>query len=186
MAVAACEDDAPTILANRKKWEGKRRFQAFINGLFGININAGSVRNTIGPGNEIAYNEQGIQIEADGGNADAATVLELRKDTNRVQSWFMDLNLVLGYWGETTRTYHHTAPINSLFALHEALLMLKEEGLENSWARHMRHHTAFKAGMEAMGLEFLVKEAYRLPQMNAIKIPELPAYEDEAAGAVLR
>jgi alanine-glyoxylate transaminase/serine-glyoxylate transaminase/serine-pyruvate transaminase len=95
-----------------------------------------------------------------------------RKDKNRVQSWFMDLNLVLGYWGETTRTYHHTAPINSLFALHEALLLLKEEGLENSWARHMRHHLALKAGMEAMGLEFLVKEAYRLPQMNAIKIPE--------------
>ena len=98
--------------------------------------------------------------------------VKLRKETNRVQSWFMDLNLVLGYWGETTRTYHHTAPINSLFALHEALLLLKEEGLENSWARHMRHHLALKAGMEAMGLEFLVKEAYRLPQMNAIKIPE--------------
>ena len=98
--------------------------------------------------------------------------VKLRKDKNRVQSWFMDLNLVLGYWGETTRTYHHTAPINSLFALHEALLLLKEEGLENSWARHMRHHLAFKAGLEAMGLEFLVKEAYRLPQMNAIKIPE--------------
>ena len=98
--------------------------------------------------------------------------VKLRKETNRVQSWFMDLNLVLGYWGETTRTYHHTAPINSLFALHEALLLLKEEGLENSWARHHRHHLALKAGMEAMGLEFLVKEAYRLPQMNAIKIPE--------------
>jgi alanine-glyoxylate transaminase/serine-glyoxylate transaminase/serine-pyruvate transaminase len=98
--------------------------------------------------------------------------VKLRKDKNRVQSWFMDLNLVLGYWGETTRTYHHTAPINSLFALHEALLLLKEEGLENSWARHMRHHLALKAGLEAMGLEFLVKEAHRLPQMNAIKIPE--------------
>jgi alanine-glyoxylate transaminase/serine-glyoxylate transaminase/serine-pyruvate transaminase len=95
-----------------------------------------------------------------------------RKDKNRVQSWFMDLNLVLGYWGETTRTYHHTAPINSLFALHESLLLLKEEGLENSWARHMRHHLALKAGLEAMGLSFLVKEAYRLPQMNAVLIPE--------------
>jgi len=98
--------------------------------------------------------------------------VKLRKDKNRVQSWFMDLNLVLGYWGETTRTYHHTAPINSLFALHESLLLLKEEGLENAWARHHRHHMALKAGLEAMGLSFLVKEAYRLPQMNAVLIPE--------------
>ena len=94
-----------------------------------------------------------------------------RKPGNKVQSWFMDLNLVLGYWGETTRTYHHTAPINSLFALHEALLMLREEGLENAWARHNRHHQAFKAGIEAMGLEYLVAEPYRLPQMNAVRIP---------------
>jgi alanine-glyoxylate transaminase/serine-glyoxylate transaminase/serine-pyruvate transaminase len=109
-----------------------------------------------------------------------------RKDKNRVQSWFMDLNLVLGYWGETTRTYHHTAPINSLFALHESLLLLKEEGLENSWARHHRHHMALKAGLEAMGLSFLVKEAYRLPQMNAVLIPEsLQAREAEVRKRLL-
>lgn len=109
-----------------------------------------------------------------------------RKDKNRVQSWFMDLNLVLGYWGETTRTYHHTAPINSLFALHESLLLLKEEGLENSWARHLRHHLALKAGLEAMGLKFLVKEAARLPQMNAILIPEsIAAREAEVRKTLL-
>ena len=62
-----------------------------------------------------------------------------RKD--KIHSWFMDMNLLLGYWGATTRTYHHTAPTNSLFALHEALLLIKEEGLENFWARHQRHHT---------------------------------------------
>ena len=112
--------------------------------------------------------------------------VKLRRDKNRVQSWFMDLNLVLGYWGETTRTYHHTAPINSLFALHEALLLLKEEGLENAWARHKRHHLALKAGLEAMGLEFLVKEAYRLPQMNAIRIPaSLQASEAEVRKRLL-
>ena len=93
-----------------------------------------------------------------------------RKD--KIHSWFMDMNLLLGYWGATTRTYHHTAPTNSLYALHEALLILKEEGIENSWARHMRHHIALKAGLEAMGLEFLVKEGAGLPQMNAIRIPE--------------
>ena len=63
-----------------------------------------------------------------------------RKD--KVQSWFMDLNLILNYWGHTVRTYHHTAPINGLFALHEALLLLKEEGIENTWARHQRHYQA--------------------------------------------
>jgi len=90
----------------------------------------------------------------------------------KVHSWFMDLNLILNYWGSTTRTYHHTAPINGLFALHESLLLLKEEGLENSWARHQRHYLALKAGLESMGLQYVVKEENRLPQMNAVYIPE--------------
>ena len=93
-----------------------------------------------------------------------------RKD--KIHSWFMDMNLLLGYWGATTRTYHHTAPTNSLFALHEALLLIREEGLENSWARHRRHHMALKAGLEAMGLEFLVEEKHQLPQMNAVYCPQ--------------
>ena len=93
-----------------------------------------------------------------------------RKD--KIHSWFMDMNLLLGYWGATTRTYHHTAPTNSLYALHEALLILKEEGIENAWARHQRHHIALKAGLEAMGLKYLVKEGARLPQMNAVHVPE--------------
>jgi alanine-glyoxylate transaminase/serine-glyoxylate transaminase/serine-pyruvate transaminase len=93
-----------------------------------------------------------------------------RKD--KIHSWFMDMNLLLGYWGATTRTYHHTAPTNSLFALHEALLLIKEEGLEQSWARHRRHHVALKAGLEAMGLKFRVAEPYQLPQMNAVGCPD--------------
>ncbi len=93
-----------------------------------------------------------------------------RKD--KIHSWFMDMNLLLGYWGATTRTYHHTAPTNSLFALHEALLLIREEGLENCWARHHRHHVALKAGLEAMGLKYLVKEEHQLPQMNAVLCPE--------------
>jgi alanine-glyoxylate transaminase/serine-glyoxylate transaminase/serine-pyruvate transaminase len=84
----------------------------------------------------------------------------------------MDMNLLLGYWGATTRTYHHTAPTNSLFGLHEALLLIREEGIENCWARHKRHHTALKAGLEAMGLKFLVNEKYQVPQMNAVLCPE--------------
>jgi alanine-glyoxylate transaminase/serine-glyoxylate transaminase/serine-pyruvate transaminase len=96
--------------------------------------------------------------------------VKARKD--KIHSWFMDMNLLLGYWGATTRTYHHTAPTNSLFALHEALLLIREEGLENAWARATRHHLALKAGLEAMGMKFLVKEQFQLPQMNAVLCPE--------------
>src|SRR5712675_2262651 len=96
--------------------------------------------------------------------------VKARKD--KIHSWFMDMNLLLGYWGATTRTYHHTAPTNSLFALHEALLLIREEGLENSWARHHRHHVALKAGLEAMGMKMLVAEKHQLPQMNAVRCPE--------------
>ena len=90
-----------------------------------------------------------------------------------VQSWFLDLNLVMGYWGGgAKRAYHHTAPVNSLYALHEALRILSEEGLENAWARHAQNHQALKAGLEAMGIGFVVQEGDRLPQLNAVWIPE--------------
>ena len=91
----------------------------------------------------------------------------------KVQSWFLDLNLVMGYWGGATkRAYHHTAPINALYGLHEALVILQEEGLEAAWARHRRNHLALRAGLEALGLRFVVPEADRLPQLNAVSIPD--------------
>jgi alanine-glyoxylate transaminase/serine-glyoxylate transaminase/serine-pyruvate transaminase len=99
-------------------------------------------------------------------------VEHVKKRKDKIHSWFMDMNLLFNYWNAGTRTYHHTAPTNSLFALHEALLLIREEGLENAWARAMRHHLALKAGLEAMGITFLVKEQYRLPQMNAVRCPE--------------
>jgi alanine-glyoxylate transaminase/serine-glyoxylate transaminase/serine-pyruvate transaminase len=69
------------------------------------------------------------------------------------------------------RAYHHTAPVNALYALHESLVMLHEEGLENAWARHARNHAALRAGLEAMGLALLVDEAHRLPQLNTVAVP---------------
>ncbi len=97
----------------------------------------------------------------------------VRQRKTPVQSWFMDLNLVMGYWGPgAKRAYHHTAPINNLYGLHEALVMLQEEGLENAWARHEHHHQALRAGLEAMGMNFVVKEGDRLPQLNAVTIPD--------------
>ena len=104
---------------------------------------------------------------------------KVRARKTPVQSWFMDLNLVLGYWsGEGKRTYHHTAPINPLYGLHEALVMLAEEGIENAWARHRAQHEALKAGLEKLGLEFIVPESERLPQLNSVTIP---AGVDDAA-----
>lgn len=97
----------------------------------------------------------------------------IRNRSSKVQSWFLDLNLVMGYWGSgAKRAYHHTAPINNLYGLHESLVILQEEGLENAWTRHAFHHQALKAGLEAMGLSLLVDEAHRLPQLNAVVIPE--------------
>ncbi len=98
---------------------------------------------------------------------------KVRNRPQKVQSWFLDLNLVMGYWGTNQkRAYHHTAPVNALYGLHESLRMLEEEGLENAWARHRRMHEALKAGLEAMGLTFIVDAAHRLPQLNAVSIPE--------------
>jgi alanine-glyoxylate transaminase/serine-glyoxylate transaminase/serine-pyruvate transaminase len=107
-------------------------------------------------------------------------VQRVKTRKQKVPSWFMDLNLVLEYWSAPggKRTYHHTAPVNSLFALHESLVMLRDEGLENAWARHRLHHQALKAGLDVLGLKFLVREDARLPQLNAVYIP---AGIDEAA-----
>ncbi|HFC91224.1 MAG TPA: alanine--glyoxylate aminotransferase family protein [Leucothrix mucor] len=102
-----------------------------------------------------------------------AAINKIQNRKSKVQSWFMDLNLVMGYWGEgAQRSYHHTAPVNAVYAVHESLVILHEEGLENSWKRHADNHQALKAGIEAMGLGFFVDEAHRLPQLNAVTLPE--------------
>ncbi len=102
-----------------------------------------------------------------------AAIKRIKSRKTSVQSWFLDLNLVMGYWGEgAKRAYHHTAPINALYGLHEALVILQEEGLENAWARHQKNHQILRAGIEAMGLSFIVPEEARLPQLNAVTIPD--------------
>jgi len=102
-----------------------------------------------------------------------AAVERIQNRKTKVQSWFLDLNLVMGYWGDNAkRTYHHTAPVNSLYALHESLVILHEEGLENSWKRHDRNHQALAAGFAAMGIKFLVETGKNLPQLNSVYIPD--------------
>ena len=100
----------------------------------------------------------------------------IHKITHRkkaVTSWFLDLNLVMGYWGKSAkRAYHHTAPVNTLYGLHESLVMLTEEGLENSWQRHQDNHILLRDGLQNLGINFLVDESSRLPQLNSIFIPK--------------
>lgn len=109
----------------------------------------------------------------------AAAQAAMAKRTAPVQSWFLDLSLLTGYWaGGAQRSYHHTAPVNALYGLHEALFMILEEGLENVWARHRACHQALAAGLYAMGLELAVPADERLPQLNAVRVP---AGVDEAA-----
>ncbi len=100
-------------------------------------------------------------------------VERIQNRSHKVQSWFLDMQLVMGYWGGSSkRAYHHTAPVNDLYALHESLLMLQEEGLEQAHKRHLRNHQALVAGLEAMGLSMTVAAEHRLPQLNLVNIPE--------------
>ena len=100
-------------------------------------------------------------------------VERIQNRTHKVQSWFLDMQLVMGYWGgDSKRAYHHTAPVNDLYALHESLVMLQEEGLESAFQRHRRNHEALVAGLEAMGLAMAVSPEWRLPQLNSVLIPE--------------
>ncbi len=89
------------------------------------------------------------------------------------QSWFLDMELVMGYWGEgTQRAYHHTAPINALYGLHEALVILQEEGLREAWSRHQKNHQALAAGLGKMNIDLIVDQADRLPQLNCVRFPK--------------
>ena len=94
-----------------------------------------------------------------------------------VQSWYLDLTMISAYWG-AERAYHHTAPIQMLYGLHEALRLALAEGLEARFERHRRHGRALVAGLAELGLEPLVPEAERLPQLTAVKIP--PGVDDAA------
>jgi alanine-glyoxylate transaminase/serine-glyoxylate transaminase/serine-pyruvate transaminase len=105
-----------------------------------------------------------------------AAVAKIQSRQTPVQSWFLDMNLIVGYWGAGNgggkRAYHHTAPVNSLYALHESLRLLHAEGLENAIERHAQMHEKLKQGLTDIGLTLLVNEANRLPQLNTVVIPE--------------
>jgi alanine-glyoxylate transaminase/serine-glyoxylate transaminase/serine-pyruvate transaminase len=97
-------------------------------------------------------------------------VEKILKRREKVRSWYLDMSLIANYWG-SDRAYHHTAPINMTYALHEALRILLEEGLEASWARHRKNHEALKAGLAAIGIDYATQAGCALPQLNAVRIP---------------
>ena len=112
----------------------------------------------------------------------AVSVIQSRK--TKVQSWFLDMNLIVGYWGTgAKRAYHHTAPVNSMYAFHESLVLLHNEGLENAWQRHKTHHLKLLQGLTELGLSMAVDSEYRLPQLNVVNIPE--GVDDAATRAKL-
>lgn len=100
----------------------------------------------------------------------AVKVLEDRK--TKVQSWFLDLTLVKNYWAGAKRAYHHTAPVSSVYALHQALSVVIEEGLEARWARHQEVHEYLKGKLENLGFRYLVEEENRLPNLNSVYLPD--------------
>lgn len=115
-----------------------------------------------------------------------SAVEKIKAHKTKVQSWFLDQTLVMDYWSNNSggkRSYHHTAPVNSLYALHESLVLLHNEGLENAWQRHQQQHEKLAAGLEKLGIEFIVPKSERLPQLNTIKIPE--GIDDAKARAYL-
>lgn len=102
-------------------------------------------------------------------NKRALDVITSRK--TKVQSWYLDMNMLASYWG-TDRVYHHTAPINMSYGLYEALRVVLEEGLVASYARHQRNYRALKAGLTALGIRYAAAEGHQLPMLNAVLVPE--------------
>ena len=102
-------------------------------------------------------------------NARAVETILSRK--SKVQSWYLDVTMLASYWGEE-RVYHHTAPINMTYALHEALRLILDEGLPSCIERHWKNHLALKSGLAALGIEYAPQAGHQLPMLNAVRIPE--------------
>ena len=99
----------------------------------------------------------------------ALEIIEKRR--SKVQSWYFDVSLLKDYYaGSGKRSYHHTAPVNMIYALHEALLIVLEEGLEARQARHAKLHRRLRAGLESMGIRYV--PGHSLHTLNCIHIPE--------------
>jgi len=100
----------------------------------------------------------------------AVEILSNRK--TKVPNWYLDLSMIVNYWEGQKRAYHHTAPINMIYALYQAMGNLLEEGLENAFERHLENHRKLVIGLEKLGLSMFVEPEYRLPMLNAVVVPD--------------
>jgi alanine-glyoxylate transaminase/serine-glyoxylate transaminase/serine-pyruvate transaminase len=98
-------------------------------------------------------------------------VAKLTSRAAKVPNWYLDLNMIIKYWEGATRVYHHTAPINMLYGLWQALQCIVAEGLQNVFSRHCSAHQQLVDGLAELGLEMLVDREFRLPMLNAVKVP---------------
>lgn len=136
----------------------------------------------------------GIPVECDGWNVDAMysgtqkclscppglapvsfsarAVDRIKSRKTKVPNWYLDLTMIVNYWEGSKRAYHHTAPVNMLYGLYQALFNIVEEGLENVFTRHLEAHNALVTSLDGLGMKMLVDEDYRLPMLNAVVIPE--------------
>ncbi len=113
----------------------------------------------------------------------AAAVEAMEKRKTKPQSWYLDMTMVRKYWAGAKRVYHHTAPISMVYSLYEALRLIFEEGLDARFERHRRNHQLLRDGLEELGFEFIVPPEYRLPMLNAVKLP--PTIDDASARSQL-
>jgi alanine-glyoxylate transaminase/serine-glyoxylate transaminase/serine-pyruvate transaminase len=91
---------------------------------------------------------------------------------NKVPNWYLDVSMLTKYWEGKTRVYHHTAPINMLYALYQALVLIIEEGLERVFQRHLENHKRLVKGIQNLGMKMLVEPEFRLPMLNSVLIPD--------------
>ncbi len=89
----------------------------------------------------------------------------------KVPNWYLDLSMIADYWGQS-RVYHHTAPINMIYGLYQALLLIFEEGADKVFRRHVENHAVLVRGLSELGLEMVVEEPYRLPMLNLVRVPK--------------
>ena len=103
-------------------------------------------------------------------SAKAVDIIQQRK--TKVPNWYLDLTMIMNYWEGATRAYHHTAPINMLYGLYQALYLVFEEGEANVYKRHMDNHLLLVNGLKEKGIGMLVDESCRLPMLNSVHIPQ--------------
>ncbi len=110
-------------------------------------------------------------------------VAALKNRKNKTPNWYLDLSMIMNYWGGSSRAYHHTAPINMLYGLYQALFLILEEGPDKVYARHLENHHALVKGLEELGMNMVVEPASRLPMLNAVHVPD--GVDEKAVRSVL-